>query len=69
MSAQDTDLARRAWRSMWDVVLDHDRKVAVSEALGVSWARVRRICRVAAATFRSSASTAAVRSHITVPVR
>jgi DNA-binding MarR family transcriptional regulator len=49
MSGADTDLARRAWRSMLDVVLDHDRKVAVSQALGVSWARVRALQRLAVA--------------------
>jgi DNA-binding MarR family transcriptional regulator len=38
--AEDTDLARRAWRGMSALVHDQDRKVAVSEALGVSWARV-----------------------------
>ena len=48
MSEADTDLARRAWRSRLNVVLDHDRKVAVSEALGVSWARVRALQRLAA---------------------
>jgi hypothetical protein len=31
MGDADADLARRAWRAMSDVVLDHDRKVAVSE--------------------------------------
>ena len=36
----DADLARRAWRAMSEIALDHDRKVAVSEALGLSWARV-----------------------------
>ena len=48
MGAPETDLARRAWRTMLDVVLDHDRKIAVSEALGVSWARVRALQRLAA---------------------
>jgi len=38
--AGDADLARRAWRGMSALVQDQDRKVAVSEALGVSWARV-----------------------------
>jgi DNA-binding MarR family transcriptional regulator len=38
--AQDTDLARRAWRNMSALVHAQDRKVAVAEALGVSWARV-----------------------------
>jgi DNA-binding MarR family transcriptional regulator len=46
-AAADPDLARRAWRTMLDVVLDHDRKIAVSEALGVSWARVRALQRLA----------------------
>lgn len=45
--AGDTDLARRAWRAMSDVVLDDDRKVAVSEALGLSFARVRALRRLA----------------------
>ena len=45
--APDADLARRAWRAMSDVVLDHDRKVAVSEALGLSFARVRALRRLA----------------------
>ena len=43
----DADLARRAWRAMSDVVLDHDRKVAVSEALGLSWTRVLALRRLA----------------------
>jgi DNA-binding MarR family transcriptional regulator len=48
MGAADADLARRAWRAMSDLVLDHDRKVAVSEALGLSFARVRVLRRLAA---------------------
>jgi DNA-binding MarR family transcriptional regulator len=48
MSGADADLARRAWRAMSDLVLDHDRKVAVSEALDLSWARVRALQRLAA---------------------
>ena len=40
MGGADTDLARRAWRAMSQIALDHDRKVAVSDALGLSWARV-----------------------------
>jgi DNA-binding MarR family transcriptional regulator len=48
MNAADADLARRAWRAMSDLVLDHDRKVAVSEALGLSFARVRVLRRLAA---------------------
>ncbi len=44
--AGDADLARRAWRAMSELVLDHDRKVAVSEALGLSWARVQTLRRL-----------------------
>jgi DNA-binding MarR family transcriptional regulator len=52
------DLARSAWRSMSDLVLDHDRKVAVSQALDLSWARVRALQRLAAQpqTLRSLAA-------------
>jgi DNA-binding MarR family transcriptional regulator len=45
--AADADLARRAWRAMSDVVLDHDRKIAVSEALGMSWTRTLALRRLA----------------------
>jgi DNA-binding MarR family transcriptional regulator len=48
MGRRDTDLARRAWRAMSDIVLDHDRKDAVSHALDLSWARVRALQRLAA---------------------
>jgi DNA-binding MarR family transcriptional regulator len=48
MGGADADLARRAWRAMSDLVLDHDRKVAVSEALGLSFARVRALRQLAA---------------------
>lgn len=48
MAGADTDLARRAWRAMSDIVLDHDRKVAVTEALGLSFARVRALRLLAA---------------------
>jgi DNA-binding MarR family transcriptional regulator len=47
MGGADKDLARRAWRAMSDVILDHDRKVAVSEALGLSWTRVLALRRLA----------------------
>ncbi len=40
MSGADPELARRAWHAMSEIALDHDRKVAVSDALGLSWARV-----------------------------
>jgi DNA-binding MarR family transcriptional regulator len=42
----DADLARRVWRTMSGVVLDHDRKLAVSEELGLSFARVRALRRL-----------------------
>jgi DNA-binding MarR family transcriptional regulator len=47
MGDADADLAGRAWRAMSDLVLDHDRKDAVSEALGLSFARVRALRRLA----------------------
>ena len=47
MGGADADLARRAWRAMSDVVLDSNRKVAASEALGLSFARVRALRRLA----------------------
>ena len=48
MGDADADLARRAWRAMSDMVLDHDRKEAASEALGLSFARVRALRTLAA---------------------
>jgi DNA-binding MarR family transcriptional regulator len=47
MNDVDTDLARRAWRAMTEIALHHDRKMAVSEALGLSWARVLALRRLA----------------------
>jgi DNA-binding MarR family transcriptional regulator len=47
MGNADADLPRRAWRAMSDVILDHDRKVAVSHALGLSWTRVLALRRLA----------------------
>ena len=47
MAEADPDLARRAWRAMSDSVLHHDRKLAVSDALGLSFARVRALRRLA----------------------
>jgi DNA-binding MarR family transcriptional regulator len=47
MGGADADLARRAWRAMSQIALDHDRKVAVSEALGLSWVRVLALRRLA----------------------
>jgi len=39
--------AREVWLLMSDVVLDHDRRRAVSDALGMSFGRARAIRRVA----------------------
>ena len=39
--------ARRAWRAMSQVALDRDRKIAVSEALGLSWTRVLALRQLA----------------------
>lgn len=44
---KDADHARDAWRAMSRLVLDDDRKLAVSEALGLSFARVRALRRLA----------------------
>jgi len=43
----EKDVAERAWRAMGDLVLDNDRQRAVSEALGVSFARLKALRRVA----------------------
>jgi DNA-binding MarR family transcriptional regulator len=43
----DADLAGRAWRAMSALVLDQDRRAAVSEELGLSFARVRALRRLA----------------------
>ena len=48
MGGADADIARRAWRAMSEIALDHDRKVAVSEALGLSWVRALALRRLAA---------------------
>jgi DNA-binding MarR family transcriptional regulator len=44
---EDADLARRAWRAMSQIALDRDRKIAVSEALGLSWTRVLALRQLA----------------------
>ena len=56
MDGGEADLARRAWRAMSDVVLDHDRKVAVSNALGLSWTRVLALRRLAPSRSRCAVS-------------
>lgn len=46
MNSNKSNLARRAWRDMNALVLSHDRKLAVSEELGLSFARVRALRRL-----------------------
>ena len=50
-SEQDADLARRAWRVMSRVALDRDRKLAVSDALGLSWTRVLALRQLATQSY------------------
>lgn len=47
MAGSDADPARRAWRAMSDLVLAGDRKAAVAEGLGLSFARTRALRRLA----------------------
>jgi DNA-binding MarR family transcriptional regulator len=42
-----TDAATEVWRTLSDLVLDANRKAAVAEALGMSFARVRALRRLA----------------------
>ena len=46
MEGGDAELARRAWRAMSGIALDHDRKVTVSKTLGLSWTRVLALRRL-----------------------
>ena len=41
------DDARRAWSAMCDLVLDNERRREVSDALGISFARIRALRRLA----------------------
>ena len=47
MAGGDSGLARRAWRALSELALDRDRKVAVADALGLSWTRVLAVRRLA----------------------
>jgi len=47
MGPGDEHQARQAWKAISAMVLNDDRKTAVSEALGLSFARVRAIRRLA----------------------
>jgi DNA-binding MarR family transcriptional regulator len=51
----DADLAHRAWRAMSQVALDRDRKIAASEALGLSWTRVLALRQLATQPHTQSA--------------
>jgi len=42
------DLAREVWKLMSELVLDHQRRREVAEAVGLSFARTRAVRRVAA---------------------
>jgi DNA-binding MarR family transcriptional regulator len=43
----EKNVAERAWRSMQDLVLDNDQQRAVSEALDMSFARIKALRRLA----------------------
>jgi DNA-binding MarR family transcriptional regulator len=43
----EKDVAERAWRSMQDLVLNNDQQRAVSEALDMSFARIKALRRLA----------------------
>jgi len=47
MSHADAEVAREVWLLMSDLVLDHQRRREVSEAVGLSFARTRAVRRVA----------------------
>jgi DNA-binding MarR family transcriptional regulator len=47
MAGDDPALARRAWRALSELALNRDRKVAVADALGLSWTRVLAVRRLA----------------------
>jgi DNA-binding MarR family transcriptional regulator len=44
---REDDLSREVWKLMFDLVLDHQRRRQVSEAVGLSFARTRAVRRVA----------------------
>jgi DNA-binding MarR family transcriptional regulator len=47
MADGDPALAWRAWRAMSELALDRDRKIAVADALELSWTRVLALRRLA----------------------
>ena len=54
------DEARRAWAAMCDLVLDNQRRREVSDAVGLSFARVRALRRIAPAPITMGALAAAL---------
>lgn len=42
-----TTPAARVWEAMRELVLDHDRRIEVCQALGMSFFRIKVLCRVA----------------------
>ncbi len=48
-SSPDGDPARRAWSAMCDLVLDNERRREVSEAVDLSFGRIKAIRRIARA--------------------
>jgi DNA-binding MarR family transcriptional regulator len=47
MHARNDEAAREVWLLMSDLVLDHERRREVSEALGISFGRARTVRRLA----------------------
>jgi DNA-binding MarR family transcriptional regulator len=48
-TTKGTEAARRAWSVMCDLVLDNERRREVSEALGLSFGRIKALRRIARA--------------------
>ena len=59
-AAAAADDARRAWAAMCDLVLDNQRRREVSEAVGLSFARVRALRRIAPAPITMGALASAL---------
>jgi DNA-binding MarR family transcriptional regulator len=47
MTTGGSELTRRAWRALSELALDRERKIAVADALGLSWTRVLTLRRLA----------------------
>ena len=47
MTGDDSDISREVWLLMSDLVLDHERRREVSDAVGLSFSRARAVRRVA----------------------